>query len=448
MDRVSKLVALAVLVTAGTVHAGYAQLAPPAGFSGTPGAWKFAPSANQAVFGNVLHHPGALRFPVPGSSVTMPVAYRLAANAPRIAAAAIFLNPYVRVGVGIASWLGIAGIVWDAANQTWAKPNNDYPVSDGYLYKGAYWAPAGYPSPGAACSAAAVNRGAAVGSGYSGFTGVFIAPSTCRIGATDSTGQFIENWGGDSITKSASSCPAGWYVTPAGCVQNPPPKVLQPQEFEELLSPNPMPEKVPLELPPNTPLPIDPPVVNPEPGPNPQPRPLFVPTGDPVPNPQYDPNSPSGPNNLPWNQPGVRVVPSPTPLEPWRVDLQPVNRPVSGPEPMTQPDSETPPDTDKPSQEQLDFCVKNPDVLACQKLDEPAAEELPESEKDISITPDGGWGADNSACPAPKLITVQGRAIPIPFDLFCTWASGMRPIIISMAWLSAAFILLGARNES
>nr|WP_236636991.1 virulence factor TspB C-terminal domain-related protein [Acidovorax sp. BoFeN1] len=209
-----------------------------------------------------------------------------------------------------------------------------------------------------------------------------------------------------------------------------------------------MPDLVPLELPPGTPLPVEPPVINPAPGPNPQPRPLFIPTGNPVPNPNYDPQQPPGPANQPYFQPGVRVVPSPSANEPWRVDLQPVNRPVSGPEPMTQPDSETPPDADKPSQEQLDFCVKNPDVLACQKLDEPEAQELPESEKDISISPDGGWGADNAACPAPKLITVQGRAIPIPFDLFCTWASGMRPIIIAMAWLSAAFILLGARNES
>jgi len=446
MDRFSKLVVLAVLATASTVHAGYAQLAPPAGFSGTPGAWKFAPSSNQSVFGNVLHHPGALRVPVPGSAVTMPASYRLAANAPRIAAGIIFANPYVRVGVAIASWLGVAGLVWDAVNQTWAKPSQaDVEVSDGFRYRSADWpAPTAsspwYDTQSQACAAAVAWLSAAAGQAYN-----IVSCTGGKITVLPAHGQ-----GSTTTTylqSSSSSCPAGWYVTPAGCVQTPPPNTVTKEEFEDALAPKPMPERVPLELPPNSPLPIDPPVVNPEPGPNPQPRPLFVPTGNPVPNPQYDPNAPPGPNNLPWNQPGVRVVPSPTPTEPWRVDLQPVNRPVSGPEPMTQPDSETSPDADKPSQEQLDFCSKNPDVLACQKLDEPESEELPESQKDISISPDGGWGADNMACPAPKLITVQGRSIPIPFDLFCTWASGMRPIIIAMAWLSAALFVLGVARR-
>lgn len=438
MDRVSKLVALAVLATAGTVHAGYAQLAPPAGFSGTPGAWQFAPSANQAVFGNVLHHPGALRVPVPGSAVTMPAAYRLAANAPRIAAGIIFAHPYVRAGAAIASWLGVAGFVWDAVNSQWVQPDNQYPVSQGFEYStlGYGW----HPSEESSCKAAVDGLGDRV------FVSIEVIPPRiyCRMAYKINLAN-VQDY---EISKRSSACPAGWYVTPAGCVETPPPKTVTKEQFEDALAPEPMPERVPLELPQPTPLPIDLPFINPEPGLNPQPRPLFVPTGDPVPNPQYDPNAPPGPNNLPWNQPGVRVVPSPTPSEPWRVDLMPVNRPVPGPEPMTEPDSETPPDADKPSQEQLDFCSKNPDVLACQKLDEPESEELPESEKDISISPDGGWGADNMACPAPKLITVQGHAIPIPFDLFCTWASGMRPIIIAMAWLSAAFILLGARNES
>lgn len=443
MDRVSKLVALAVLATAGTVHAGYAQLAPPAGFSGTPGAWKFAPSANQAVFGNVLHHPGALRVPVPGSSVTMPAAYRLAANAPRIAAGVIFAHPYIRTGVAIASWLGVGKFFWDESVKQWKKTTDKEELIEAFEYSKSgnnVW----FPSANAACVAwvSSIN-------GNGGFytSGGSASGLTCNFSI--SVNQI--DWFQDStpLDKRSVPCPAGWTSTPAGCLlKSSEVKTVTQPEFEDGLAPLPMPERVPFELPPNSPLPIDPPVINPEPGPDPQPRPLFVPTGDPVPNPQYDPNAPPGPNNLPWNQPGVRVAPSPTPTEPWRVDLQPVNRPVSGPEPMTQPDSKTPPDGDKPSQEQLDFCVKNPDVLACQKLDEPEAQELPESEKDISISPDGGWGADNAACPAPKLITVQGRAIPIPFDLFCTWASGMRPIIIAMAWLSAAFILLGARNES
>jgi hypothetical protein len=441
MDRLAKLVTAALLLGAGAAHAGYAQLAPPAGFGGSAGNWTFAPSANDVRYGSTAYSPSALR--VPGTSATMPAAYRFAANAPRIAAAAIFVNPYVRVGVGIASWLGIASLVWDEATGTWRQksPLSPFDVTQYRVNDSMPWA----SSFDAACSA---------------YVGSFSSPtySYKLVHCHDAGGRYetiadglVWNsslFGMQKRTTSGEKCPEGWTSSDAGCLS---PQLQQPEFVEKLNPPNsgnPMPEPVPWELPPGTPLPVDPPVVNPEPVPNPVPRPLFIPVGDPVPNPEYNPDAPPGPNNQRWLQPGTRVVPSPTPQEPWRVDLQPVNRPVGGPEPMLEPDSETPPDGDKPREEQMDFCVKNPDVLACQKLDEPNSEELPASEKTISISPDGGWGADNASCPAPKQITVQGRAIPIPFDLFCTWARGMRPIIIAMAWLSAAFILLGARNES
>lgn len=438
MDCFSKLVTAALLLGAGASHAGYAQLAQPAGFGGSPGNWTFAPSANDVRYGSTAFTPNALRVPVPGSAVTMPAAYRFAANAPRIAAGIIFLNPYVRVGVGIASWLSVGKFFWDEVEKQWVKP--EYETCQGttctvYFY-GTVATAVMYGSPSAACNAYMADRASAISS--AGGTGPFtvIDGLDCYVKAYFNNKTTPDNASYTQIsTKSVPGSSQKFVPVPL-------------PEFEETLSPLPMPPTVPWELPPNTPLPVEPPVVNPDAVPDPQPRPLFVPTGDPVPNPQYDPNSPPGPNNQPYVQPGVRLNPSPTPSEPWRVDLQPVNRPVASPEPMPEPDSETPVNPDKPSEEQLDFCAKNPDVLACQKLDEPAGQELPASEKQISISPDGGWGADNASCPAPKQITVQGRSIPIPFDLFCTWASGMRPIIIAMAWLSAAFILLGARSES
>lgn len=447
MDRLAKLVTAALLLGVGAAHAGYAQLAPPAGFGGSAGNWTFAPSANDVRYGGTAYSPNALR--VPGTSATMPAAFRFAANAPRIAAAAIFMNPYVRAGVGIATWLGIAGIIWDAVNQKWVVPGDEYPVSTGTRY---LTNPQGtgqqYNTAVDACKAM-IAGGAFGGTGWLNPKFVGASETTCFADVTHPVdGSHMTDQRIIYSLSGNANCPSGWYVTPAGCVQTPPMKEVGKEQFEDLLTPKPMPDTVPWELPKPTPLPVEQPVINPDAVPNPVPRPLFVPTGDPVSNPQYDPNAAPGPDNQPWIQPGVRVNPSPTPSEPWRVDLQPVNRPVPGSEPMPEPDSETPPDGDKPREEQTDFCVKNPDVLACQKLDEPNSEELPASEKPISISPDGGWGADNASCPAPKQITVQGRAIPIPFDLFCTWASGMRPIIIAMAWLSAAFILLGARNES
>lgn len=448
MDHSAKLIAALVLSFAGTAHAGYALARPPSGWS--PGT--YAPSANDSVYGRVIHSPNGPTTTVGGQAVKMPASYRLAANAPRIAAGVIFAHPYVRAGAAIASWLGIAGIVWDAVNQKWAIPNNDYPVSDGYLYKGAYWAPAGYPSPEAACSAAAVNRGAAVGSGYSGFTGVFIAPSTCRIDATDSSGRRITNWGGDSITKGASSCPAGWYVTPAGCVQTPPPKTVTKEDFEDALAPKPMPDGVPLELPKPTPLPIEnPPVINPEPGPNPVPRPRFVPSGDPVPNPQFNPDAPPGTNNPPYTQPGTRVVPSPTPSQPWRVDHQPVNRPQADGMPKPNPDAEPGTDpADKPKpEEQQSLCEKHPDIVACAKLGEPGeATPVPNETKTLTIDPENGFGPSDASCPPPRTVEVAGLTLSMPFDLLCDFATGLKPVIVGLAWLTAAFTFMGIGRRS
>ena len=102
MDHPSRLIVGVLLASLGAfAHAGYAQLADPPGFSGSPGDWKFAPSANDAHFGKVVHQPNGLKFPVGGTPVNMPAGYRFAANAPRIAAGIIFMNPYVRTAASI-----------------------------------------------------------------------------------------------------------------------------------------------------------------------------------------------------------------------------------------------------------------------------------------------------------------------------------------------------------
>ncbi|GAB1387752.1 hypothetical protein MASR1M59_29000 [Melaminivora sp.] len=128
---------------------------------------------------------------------------------------------------------------------------------------------------------------------------------------------------------------------------------------------------------------------------------------------------------------------------------------MPGPESGPDPDSNPNPDPDlgendsgdKPKPEDPPgLCDLYPDILACVKLDKPDSPDIPQSQKEINITPDSGWGADGGTCPPPRQIMVQGRQIPIPFDLFCTYMDGIRPIIIAMAWLSAAFIILGARE--
>ena len=76
-------------------------------------------------------------------------------------------------------------------------------------YSGTNWGSGVWHGSSAeACTAAAQNRGASVGSGYSGFTG-YVEGTACRISAkSNATGQVNENWGGDSLLSRGGGCPA------------------------------------------------------------------------------------------------------------------------------------------------------------------------------------------------------------------------------------------------
>ena len=428
-------------------HAGYAQLAPPPGFSGGAGAFGYAAAANDQVFGRVIHQAGALTANVGGQAVKMPAAYRLAANAPRIAAAAVFAHPGVRTGVAIAAWVGLTPFVYDALNRTWkivdssaAQQSNGYE----YQYRGVW-----YPTLTQACQA-----GWAAGSANLG-PKEYMGDTSCVDGSPARVGWTIYNqygaiwYGGSDLPRRGSACPAGWYVTPAGCVQQPPMKTVNEEEFINDLASKPMPDRVPLELPKPTVLPVEQPFINPEPGANPAHRPLFVPSGNPVKNPNYDPNSPASPANQPYLQPGVRIVPSPTPSNPWQVDMQPVDRPVGSadPNPDPQPDPE-PGDGDKPKPEdQQSLCEKHPDIVACQRLGDVQPEALASKTVPVSIQREDGFGPADGACPAPKEFVILGKQMAFRWDLICDFASGIRPLLVGFAYLSAALAFLGLSRK-
>lgn len=442
MARPSKLVMAGLLALLGvTAHAGYAQLAPPEGFSGSPGGWKYAPAANDSHFGKIVHQPNGLKVPVPGAPTTMPAGYRFAANAPRVAAGLLFMNPYVRTGIGIAAWLLSAKLFWDEASKQWKRMGGDEDnlLSDGNEYRVASNQP-WFPSMHAACNAFVPVVSAMYGGEAVTFTGQLgDGGRTCLMRLhTGNIGQY-----GQREIK-ASACPAGWYQTPAGCVQTPPPLTVTQPEFEDLLAPKPMPDTVPWELPYPSPLPVEEPFINPAPGPNPAHRPRFVPTGDPVPNPNYDPNAQPSPDNQPYTQPGVRVKPSPTPDNPFRVDIEPVNVPKPTAEPNPEEDGEPSPGTQPKPEEQKSLCEKHPDIVACEKLGTPpTAVPVPNVDKTLEIKREEGWGPSNGTCPAPKTATIGGVAVEMPFTLLCDFATGIRPVILALAWLSAVMAFMG-----
>lgn len=433
-----KALTLALFLCLGTTaaHAGYAQAKPPQGWS-TSG-FNGPKAAN-----NTSYYPGGVRtsptINVGGKTITMPANLRFAANAPRFAGAVLFANPYIRGAAAIAGWLGVAGLVYDAASGLWQKPddqNPDFHVSDGFI-----WCSGTYNGPGSCVPQFQfLTQQQAIDFLFEQCSVDFhyLTKGTCRI----QDGGVIANWPGtvQRPKKSViSSCPSGWYVTPAGCVQSPPVKTVSEEEFLDALTQHPMPAEVPRYIP--APLPVE----------LPEMPPAFVPTGNPVPNPDYDPQAEPSPQNQPYFQPGVRVVPAPTPSSPWQVDLQPVNRPAQNPEPSPEPEigplpePGTNPGTNPPGPPgetpvTPGLCDQYPDILACQILEQPEEEKLEFEEKDLGGDFEimGGF-AGSATCPAfPQIDMLPG----LSWQPFCDQLARIRPLVLAFAWLSAVMIIL------
>lgn len=422
-------------------HAGYAQATPPAGWSaggGAGGAFTGTKAANGATFLSSSVTTNA-SLNVGGRAVSIPATMRFAANAPRLAAAAVMLHPGIRTAAAVAGWLGLAGLVYDQASGLWKLPDSNATPSSGYEYSmdGVTW----YPSKQAACSA---------GAAYF----ISLRPDSRLVSSSiNSSGGCVYNYevnhqhssGGEDWRPSSfssyplsrsSSCPVGWYQTPAGCVQTPPPKTVTQDEAIEELTKHPMPADVPRHIP--EPLPVE----------LPEYQPMFIPTGNPVPNPSYNPSQPVSPSNQPFVQPGVKVEPAPSPSAPWQVDVKPVNRPTESPtgstDPTTEPSTDTPREDGK---EDRDFCDKNPESLACTELDTPEGE-IPKSTFNVTYSIENSWGS--GSCPSDKYATIAGRSIKVyDWAQTCDYvATYVRPMLLVLCALGALFIVMPGRAES
>lgn len=102
-------------------------------------------------------------------------------------------------------------------------------------------------------------------------------------------------------------------------------------------------------------------------------------------------------------------------------------------------DGETPPPEEKP------FCELYPTASACQELGETPDEEMDSENVDVAWAQQGGAAG---SCPAPIQATILGSTYAIEWTPICATASGIRPIVIGLAWLSAAvwlFLMARAR---
>lgn len=411
MARLHSLVAVALFGIAGSASA-FVFPSPPAGFGGSPGNWTFAPPSGAQQVDSIIRQSQALSVPTSGGTARIPVGFKLKAQAARVAAAAIWAHPATRAAVGIATWLGVARFVWDDVAGIWQKEYDE--EMQGTLYSTAAFGQPWYSSFSAACGSR---------------------------GGTVINGRCMRN----SVPGDSVEYP---IFTKTGTVVVVKRRPATGEEFEDDLELQPMPQTVPGELPAGTPLPVESPVVNPSPGAQPSPQPYFQPTGNPVPNPSYNPELGPSPTNQPFLQPGVRIVPSPTADAPFRVDMQPVNKPVPTDTPV-EPGTDDGESGTKPSEEQLSLCEKHPDILACEKLKlgELGPVELPKRTVPVSIQREEGFGPANGSCPAPKTFVIMGKTMAFRWDLMCDFATGIRPLLIGFAYLSAALAFFGLSRK-
>jgi len=103
-----------------------------------------------------------------------------------------------------------------------------------------------------------------------------------------------------------------------------------------------------------------------------------------------------------------------------------------------------------PPEAETDLCKLNPDASGCKPLDEVPDVELEENTITLSISPISGFGPDTGTCPSPRsLFSKGGQPVVWEWTQYCDFASGIRPLIIGFAWISALMIVIGvARRNS
>lgn len=478
----------ALLAYTPTAWAAYATAPTPAGFGGVPGAWTVAAKPGDVTFQNLLKKAPFTPKDYGGSVAKLGSGYRYGTLARSTAATIVSLHPALRVGAGIAMWIGLAKLQWNASSATWEQEVTGEIPPDGGVYTAAFVINPGtqYYSKDAVCAAILAKFIAigGVGEGCGAQRRAFVescgvlVPSVAVIrveGGSNGFGQCSPSQYLYPYTRAGDACPGGG-APPCPTVSYEP---ITPSQAATRLSQEPMPSTVPIELPPDTPLPIEgEPVNNPGPGTDMTPQTTRIPVGSPVP--QADGT---------YKQPYVDIVPFPSPGDPWRVDVRPGDKvttdgaPLPDPVPVKPGDPAplpgTPPavDPNDPNAKQRDpalqsLCEKHPGIAACAPYEPPpqpkdpvdpclehperigclppgelAPEQVANEDKQITLTPDGGWGSAG-VCPPPRQITLAGGlSFQIPLDLLCDFARMIRPLIVAMAYLGAAMMLVGAARR-
>lgn len=128
-----------------------------------------------------------------------------------------------------------------------------------------------------------------------------------------------------------------------------------------------------------------------------------------------------------------------------QTDVETVNKPDNSTTTTTNttgaPAGTAPP----PPKDPPDVCKEHPNASGCSEFGEKEAEtQFPEQQRSLSWVPSL---SAVGACPAPETATVHGQSISISWQPVCDLASGLRPVVLAVAWLSAGAFVFGVGRK-
>lgn len=348
--------------------------------------------------------------------VTFNAVVPLAATAASVAVTAVRANPAGLVTSAVAQYLLSKGLTW--AGDHWAT---DAPQSQPIGVFTNNWLPGQtFQSVQAACDAGCAAQAGYVGQvpsrcqSTSGFSGE--NSGTCwGVTPRAQQGEPITSWG------SSSGCPQGSTLQGGVCVG----QGVSENDAWAAARVGMWPDAAMLDLVRRgVPLPTD--------------KAVFTPASQDVPvsDPYVDPVTGKR------MQDRARVTPSPSAPDQADVQMHKVEVDESGNPVNVNGQPATP-------EEQTDLCKQHPEASACQPLDDVPDLDIPRQDNPFSLNPVSGFGADNASCPATQhLFNKGGQSIDWSWGQFCTFSQGIRPLIISFAWLAAIamVIAVGRRN--
>lgn len=435
------VVAMLLLVVTAPVHAGYAQLAPPPGFTSVGGVstMPVGAAANGARYagGHVMANAS---LNLGARTVTVPVALRVAANAATFTATR--LNPWIAGASLAVSAIGFA-VDWfnrsdadlevtpDGKIQVPGVPGTMVPpgVGDQLVFSGGevmtLSQAASSTCPSGLKYSGSCGLGAGQGFGTMGHCAPYGAPSTPCYGNAAPPPQPVEVGGTPARPATEAD------LTPLGFFP------VNPELLAALGLSLPV-DPVPVINPATEPVGdvLVGPDVNPAPQLQPHPDPLRYPDGDPIPNPGTNPQT--------WTQPWLEVHPSPAPGNPWRIDVRPVTTIVTSPAPQPDPTPSEPNPPAVPPDFYTD-CEKFPSSLGCMPVgDAPAPDVVPRESRTLELQ--NGPSFSGSGCPANLTFSLRGHQYTgIDMAGPCSWISGLvKPVVLLLAFISAVGIVRSA----